>query len=320
VYHLTSMQTIKYLYNMYDLIGDIHGHAAALEQLLRKMDYAEVAGVWQHPQRKAIFVGDYIDRGPAIRQTLHIIRSMVEAGKAIALMGNHEYNALAYAWERPDGSHLRPHNTVHRHQHKATLEQFSDFPKEWDDFLEWFYTLPLFLELPELRAVHACWDEEQVNWLKRQGHYTMSPDLLVASHEKSSRAYVAINDILKGKEFNIPEENVWTDKDGHPRTGNRIRWWVDARAALYGDFLFNCPEGMRDKMIEEEIQYVVYPKEAPPVFFGHYWMEDPSPVVQSHNVVCLDYSIAKGGNLVAYRWNGEREVQERHFVSASYEE
>lgn len=304
---------------MYDLVGDIHGHAAALEQLLRKMDYTEADGVWQHPGRQVIFVGDYVDRGPAIRRTLQIIRRMVEGGQAIALMGNHEYNALAYAWAKPEGGHLRAHNSMHRHQHKATLEQFSDHPDEWQDYLQWFYTLPLFLELPHLRAVHACWDNEHIQWLKQQGYTTMTPELLVASHVRGTPAYRAINDILKGKEFNIPEEYVWHDKDGHPRTNNRIRWWVDAEAALYSDFLFNCPEGMRDKMIEEEVQYVVYPREAPPVFFGHYWMEDPTPVVQAHNVVCLDYSIAKGGALVAYRWQGEQQVEARHFVSVSYE-
>ena len=57
---------------MYDIIGDIHGHAAELKSLLTRMDYKETNGVWQHPSRKAIFVGDLIDRGPAIREVLHI--------------------------------------------------------------------------------------------------------------------------------------------------------------------------------------------------------------------------------------------------------
>src|SRR5687768_1589119 len=95
---------------MYDIIGDIHGYASALKALLHKMNYKELNGVWQHPGRKVIFVGDYIDRGPAIRETLNIVRTMTENDKAIALMGNHEYNALAYAYELPGGGFLRPHN------------------------------------------------------------------------------------------------------------------------------------------------------------------------------------------------------------------
>ncbi|MDQ2721608.1 MAG: metallophosphoesterase [Bacteroidota bacterium] len=89
---------------MYDIIGDIHGHASTLKELLHKMNYKEVNSVWQHPGRKIIFVGDYIDRGPAIRETLNIVRTMTEKNMAIALMGNHEYNALAYAYQLPNNT------------------------------------------------------------------------------------------------------------------------------------------------------------------------------------------------------------------------
>ena len=50
---------------MYDLIGDIHGCATALKALLTTMGYRERDGVWQHPTRQVIFLGDFIDRGPA---------------------------------------------------------------------------------------------------------------------------------------------------------------------------------------------------------------------------------------------------------------
>src|SRR5438045_6139783 len=119
---------------MYDLIGDIHGHAEALRALLFKMDYRERDGVWQHPQRKVIFVGDYIDRGPQIRETLYLVRTMQERGEAIALMGNHEYNALAYDYSLPNGSHLRQHNKMHNHQHEQTLLQFANFQDEWRSY------------------------------------------------------------------------------------------------------------------------------------------------------------------------------------------
>lgn len=298
---------------MYDLIGDIHGHAHSLTTLLEKMDYEKVNGVWQHPEHIAIFVGDYIDRGPAIRETLVIVRKMVETGKAIALMGNHEYNALAYAIKH-DGNFLRPHNTKNNQQHQATLDQFTKYGEEWQSYLEWFYSLPLFLDQEGIRVVHACWDEKQISWLKQFGHYTMSEELLIASHQKNSKAYTVINDILKGKEFSIPEEYAWNDKDGHSRTENRYKWWVDPNHASYGDFLFNCPQPLKDQMIEMDINAIIYPKEAPPVFFGHYWLEDPTPVIQSGNVICLDYSVAKGGYLVGYRWDGEKELKMENFV------
>jgi hypothetical protein len=305
---------------MYDLIGDIHGHAEALKSLLFKMDYREKEGVWQHASRKAIFVGDYIDRGPAIRETLQIVRSMQERGNAIALMGNHEYNALAYAYVLPDGSCLRRHNDVHNHQHEQTLFQFKDYPGEWRSYLEWFYTLPLFLELPELRAVHACWDDAHIEWLRSNSFERLTEDLLISSHNKESYAHRVIEEVLKGKEFNLPAQYAWQDKDGHQRTANRLRWWKDPNLASYGEFLFNCPPTLLDRMADNTIRYVVYPKEAKPVFFGHYWLEDTFPVIQAGNVVCLDYSIAKEGHLVAYRWSGEQVLNNSHFVAIRYKE
>jgi predicted MPP superfamily phosphohydrolase len=184
---------------MLDFIGDIHAYADALKRLLSKMDYEEVNGVWQHSTRKVVFIGDYIDRGPAIRETLRIVRSMVENDKAIALMGNHEYNALAYNYRLPDGSYLRSHNSKHYKQHQATIDQFEEYPQEWKSYIEWFYSLPLFIDNPEFRAVHACWDSEQIKWLKEHGFYRMTIELLVSSHQKNSRAYTAINETLKGK-------------------------------------------------------------------------------------------------------------------------
>ena len=70
---------------MYDIIGDIHGYADALEILLQKMGYQRTLGVYKHPKnRKVAFVGDFIDRGLKIRETLHIVKDMCDSGNAIA--------------------------------------------------------------------------------------------------------------------------------------------------------------------------------------------------------------------------------------------
>jgi hypothetical protein len=50
----------------HDIIGDIHGQANQLEVFLQKMDYSKCDGVWNHPQRTAVFVGEYVDRGQII--------------------------------------------------------------------------------------------------------------------------------------------------------------------------------------------------------------------------------------------------------------
>ena len=104
---------------MYDIIGDIHGYASVLKRLLVKLDYVEDAGVWRHPQRKVIFLGDFIDRGPEQVEVVEIARRMVEAGHALAVMGNHEFNAVAWATadEARPGEFLRAHSSKNRHQH-----------------------------------------------------------------------------------------------------------------------------------------------------------------------------------------------------------
>ena len=75
----------------YDIIGDIHGQADKLEALLTRMGYRYSAGCWRHPDRQAIFVGDFIDRGPDQMRTVNLARDMVESGTALAIM------ALAWA-------------------------------------------------------------------------------------------------------------------------------------------------------------------------------------------------------------------------------
>ncbi|MGO1233749.1 MAG: metallophosphoesterase, partial [Marinobacter sp.] len=80
----------------YDIIGDIHGCAHTLQLLLEQMGYRKTNGIYQHPRRQAIFIGDIIDRGPHIREALHLVRDMVEHGSARIVMGNHEYNAMGY--------------------------------------------------------------------------------------------------------------------------------------------------------------------------------------------------------------------------------
>jgi hypothetical protein len=59
-----------------------------------------------------------------------------------------------------------------------------------------------------------------------------------------------------------------------------------------------------------------YPADAPPVFFGHYWLLTPEPELLAPNVACLDYSVPRGGFLCAYRWDGERVLDPSHFVTA----
>ena len=117
----------------YDLIGDIHGYATTLKALLTKLDYHFEEGAYRHPERKVIFLGDFIDRGPEIRETLQTVRAMVDGGSALAVMGNHEFNALAYHAPDGQGDYLRKHTPAKIEQHRATMEQLgTPYPEHLD--------------------------------------------------------------------------------------------------------------------------------------------------------------------------------------------
>ena len=129
------------LWQGYDIIGDVHGCAHTLEKLLEQMGYARVGGVWRHPQRQALFLGDIIDRGPRIREALLIVRDMVEAGTARCIMGNHEFNALGWVTPAPAGSGRSwvreiPGATSVNPGHPAAVRG----GRQWDEFLDWFWT------------------------------------------------------------------------------------------------------------------------------------------------------------------------------------
>jgi protein phosphatase len=76
----------------FDIIGDIHGCGDELEELLVQLGYAlDGAGVWRHPDgRKAVFLGDLVDRGPRTPDVLKIVMAMVGAEAAYCVPGNHD--------------------------------------------------------------------------------------------------------------------------------------------------------------------------------------------------------------------------------------
>ena len=110
----------------YDIIGDVHGEADALIRLLDKLGYEDIDGCWQHPSRQVIFLGDFIDRGPEQKRVLESVMPMVQSGKALAVMGNHEFNALAFHTPDGEGGWLRPHTEKNTDQHQAFLDEFQD--------------------------------------------------------------------------------------------------------------------------------------------------------------------------------------------------
>jgi protein phosphatase len=110
----------------FDVIGDVHGCRAELEQLLTTMGYEiERDGAARpvnarHPDRRAIFVGDLVDRGPDTPGVLRLVMGMVKAGTALCVSGNHEAKL---------NKALQGRNVRLNHGLPETMEQLASEPE-----------------------------------------------------------------------------------------------------------------------------------------------------------------------------------------------
>lgn len=299
-----------------DLIGDLHGHVRTLERLLQRLGYKPVDGVWMQEGRRVLFLGDYIDRGPHPRETLELVRAMVDAGHAQALMGNHELNAVAYHTRNARGEPLRAHSEGNTRQHIGTLNAFVGREDEWAGWIEWFKGLPFFIEEPELRAVHACWCERSIALVRHQSLHDM--EFLLLATERETEECEALEMLLKGPEFNVSRFGFQVQAD-RPRDELRVKWWgYTADSYLLPDI--SIQPGVKLPTIRriEASELKRIPNldlGGKPVFFGHYAVDHNGPIAPlDEGICCLDYGLGKGGALVAYRWDSEKVLDPFKFV------
>lgn len=305
----------------YDLIGDIHGCAKTLERLLDRLGYRVQGGVWRHPQRMAIFLGDLVDRGPRIREALHLVHDMVVAGEALCIMGNHEFNALGWSTPAAPGSgrqYVREHTPRHARLIKETLEQFEAYPGEWREFLGWFYELPLFVDAGHFRVVHACWDAGLIEPLRAQfPDACIDEHFLQASAVPGSFANTALDRLLRGTDMRLPHGLTLTSDEGFTRAHFRTKFWEED-PQTYGDIVFQpdaLPELAAQTPLSElqKTELLKYDAHQPLLFVGHYWRRGkPAPI--RANLACLDYSAVMYGKLVAYRLDRETRLDPHKFV------
>jgi len=212
---------------------------------------------------------------------------------------------------------MRPHTPQRKRQHQAFLDAYQNQKEQLNSTIEWFETLPLWLDLGDIRVIHACWDTGAMNRIKEllTDNNCLTGDFLNQATAYGSQSFKDVETLLKGKEVVLPEGHSFTDKDGHEWPNIRIRWW-DQMAKTYQSAFFGRPADIAH-IPDAEINgdYCIdYSHDEPPVFLGHYWM-DGKPTALADNIVCVDYSVAKqGGKLVAYRWSGEEVLLAENFV------
>jgi hypothetical protein len=310
----------------YDVIGDIHGYAGKLEGLLKTLGYTAVGKTYKAPiGRQAVFLGDLIDRGPEQVRVLEIVRGMVDSGDALCIMGNHEFNAIGYATDDPlnPGEALRPNRVPssraikNRQQHADFLAQISEGSDEHKVWVEWFKTLPPFMDLGGIRVVHGSWDDQAVEVLSKAGWKpgsVLTDELLfdlgrVDTPDGVSPLKDARKLLTCGLEMVLPQGRYILDTTGHRHEEIRIANWRDWAKELHEVAL--VPSGQEDQIkgLEWTDELVVSAIQGTPVFIGHHWFSG-DPKVECAKLACLDWSAAKDGPLVAYRWDGETELSD----------
>ena len=294
---------------MFDIIPDIHGQFDKLTHALRALGYQERNGAWRHanPARTCLFLGDFIDRGPRNGDVIRLVRGMLDAGTALAVMGNHELNAIHFHTKDPEtGAPLRAWSEKNLRQHQSFLHEFPPESEKTREAIAWMRRLPLFLEPGGFRAVHACWDEARI--AKLESHTTngvLSEAQLIQVANPGHILNDLVESITKGPELPLPNGHTFADKDGNRRSEVRVKWW-NSKGRTWADIAMSVPNlnDLPTGELPDNVAEMAYPAHAKPVFFGHYWLTG-KPVLQAPNALCLDYSAGKEGPLTSYHANGD---------------
>lgn len=118
---------LRHEHGPFDIIGDIHGCYHELAELLEQMGYQSIPddGIYRHPEgRKAVLVGDLVDRGPHSDLVLELVMNMVASGDALCVSGNHDDKLRRY---------LRGNNVTISHGLDTTIAQMEHRTPEFKE-------------------------------------------------------------------------------------------------------------------------------------------------------------------------------------------
>ncbi|MCU4173460.1 metallophosphoesterase [Carboxylicivirga sp. N1Y90] len=301
----------------YDIIGDIHGYYGELKLMLQKLGYSSENGYWSHKENRiAVFIGDFINRGSNSREVISCIREMVENGAARAILGNHEINAITYFTKRSDGRPIKmPSNGNRKLLDRFAFEYGKDLESLMHD-IKWMRTLPLYLNLDDIRVVHAYWNDQHITQLHQlyEGGRLRKKHLKEAV-KKDTLLYRPFMETIKGIEFNLPDDLIIKDSNNITRRNFRVKWWLAPHGQTFRSLSYGNKFSLPNYTIPSEIisNYKVYPENAKTVFIGHY-CAGMEKLIPAKNICCVDACVANGGKLAAYRHEFNQAIDEENFV------
>lgn len=309
---------------MYDIIGDVHGYLKQLEMLLAKMGYELIDGVWQHKTRKAIFIGDFINRGPNSKGVIALVRKMVKNGSGFAIIGNHELNAICYFTLTANGYPLRKPSVTSIEELEKVREEYRDKDgiinqKALNRDIKWMRKLPFFIEFEGFRVAHAYWDNHAIalaQSLYEDGKIKKhSLRKIIDKHTPESKA---VQQLTRGIELELPHDFSIKCNKGIKRLSFRVKWWQSLEGKTFRESNFGNKFYLPELTIPKEFfdshspyfiePYAIYNDSNPLLIVGHYCIGSGDVQFPAKNVCCVDSCVASGGVLSAYRYDiGDKE-------------
>ncbi len=251
-----------------DVVGDVHAEIQALNDLLGRLGYRADG---THPEdRRLVFLGDLTDRGPDSPAVVALVQRLVDDGLAQCVLGNHDLNILLGEEKHDNGWFF---GREFRHEGKVVPQKIIQDDRAGRSIKDFFRRLPLVLERPSLRVVHACWQTEMVEVARQATDVLELYHRYVRLIEESNVRRTSLDDIDRGlahqnrnpvKVLTSGQERrvaVPFEASGKVRHEERVPWWKE-----YADPEF-C-------------------------VFGHYGAPPGEPHGQGR-AVCIDYGVAK---------------------------
>jgi hypothetical protein len=302
---------------IYDIIGDVHGNAELLEELLSELGYRMSDNLFTHAERRAVFVGDFINRGKSSRRTLQIVRGMVESGNGYAILGNHELYAIIFNLKDRNGVPFGKNDSNLAISMKTTIKEFASSPSEWKSYRNWLRTLPLFLDFDNFRVVHAYWNDSYINYLKDNFSGSGIRKQVFREIYKNPDSVIGriFWETTKGIDFEVPQDLRIRDNKGVFQKSFRMMWWDSLLGKTFEQISFEDKFRLPAYTVPPEIipDIKPYPETAPIIFFGHYRRVN-GPYIIRKNICCLDSGPGVSKVLTAYSWNGERVLDINNLV------
>jgi hypothetical protein len=293
----------------YTIIPDLHADAMRLD---KSIQLAEMT-------HRMAFLGDFIDAGAAVAEpddaaVLERVRRACDDGLAMAVMGNHELNAILFHRCDDNGRPLRLRDAKNLKQHRSFCDRFGIGTSAARDWTDWFLTLPLWLDLGGLRLVHACWNTAAIATIaaRRPDGRLTEADLPEIAEKRTAFAN-AVSLLLSGPEVALPPGFTFTDAGGHVRSDVRIAWWR-ANAPTWRAASLSVPNPMElpDCDVDATKAVEFYGPENPPVLVGHYKMKD-DPKIETMQAACLDYPLRPS----VYQWSGEGSLRHDRLIEVT---